>query len=266
MTIALGILAHDAVVIATDTQVGVSDYLKTSQGKISLTTHSRRQEPTEDMTQTVALAVTGAGKPQHIRHLQKDFKRFVTTAVEPSIDEFDQSVSDRIRQFHTDHILPLGTTRTDLYMLVAYCKDGVSKLWRSEDNLLTESTTYAAVGAGEMYANIIMNRLSLPMWPMTAKTAFLLAAYVIHRVKDRIDGCGKNTEIVCIRSQESEFFSQTHIKPVEDLLDKFWGIEANVLSSVFGGGGPAPKDLSVELHEFAMEIDGLPVFQMPLFQ
>jgi hypothetical protein len=72
--------------------------------------------------------------------------------------------------------------------------EGLAKLWSTNENLVTESTTFATAGIGAMYANVLMNRLFLPMWPMNHRQAVLLAAYVIYEVKNNIEGCGKDTE------------------------------------------------------------------------
>lgn len=260
MTIALGILAGNAVVIAADTEVGVSDYMKTRQGKVSLTAQYNSSGE-----QTAALSVSGSGNVQYLTHVRQE----IAGTMHPNEDaapvhEFYSRASDYLLKFHLDHIVPFasyGAGRPEVSLLVAYWKNGV-KLWRSQNDLLTESTSYAAVGVGEMYATDILSQMYPSMWPLAPRTAVLLAAYVVHRVKDCIDGCGKGTEIAYVNPKRSKLFTQVQLKPLDDLFDVYRGIEAGALHCALGGERALTgKAYLRELRRFRSDVSKLPLFQ-----
>ena len=57
MTIALGMLAGDGIIVlAADTQLGETEYLKTGEGKIAMST----SRVVSDHTKTRSFAITGA--------------------------------------------------------------------------------------------------------------------------------------------------------------------------------------------------------------
>jgi hypothetical protein len=259
VTIGLGILANNAVIIASDTQVGITDYMKTQQGKIS---YAAKYDVGQ---QQVAVGVMGAGHNAYLTHLGQDFTRFLGVDQRtPSMSEFEEFASRHLAQFYLDHVIPFAAypDRPEVWLLLGYWARGAVKLWRSAHNALTESSTYATVGVGEIYATGIMGQMYLPMWPLTPQMAVLLAAYVIHRVKDRIDGCGKDTEIVCIGPTRTARFPKDAIDPLEEMLDTYLRVEADALHHVFSAErGPTSKNLSRNLRRFRADLEKLPLFQ-----
>jgi hypothetical protein len=203
VTIALGILAHDSVVIAADTQITMPDYLKTGQGKIAWL---RKTAPSG---QFGGLAITGAGSSAYLQHLQREFiSTFSNNEDLPTVDDLRQDLRTLIHSFYLDHVVPFSqygpAERPDVWLIMGYRDRHKVALWSTEKSILTEHNTYATAGIGAMYANILLNKLFRPMWPLSARTAVLLAAYVIFHVKESIPDCGKDTDVVCIQSDGIE--------------------------------------------------------------
>jgi 20S proteasome alpha/beta subunit len=238
VTIALGILADNAVVLAADTQVG-TEYLKMDQAKISWARKSA-----ESGQQLGALGITGSGGTAYLEHLQRDFTGFfLAQHGAPLSGEVEKYAQDRIKGFYTDHVIPFSTGNDrppDVWIVLAYC-DGLSaRLWSTERNVVTEHQTFTAVGIGEMHAKTLLGRLFLPMWPMSIRTAVLLAGYVISQVKDSVEGCGKETDILCLQPDAVHVLDRRKVKAMDDLFGECSRIESELVHQVFGGNeGPA---------------------------
>jgi hypothetical protein len=119
VTIALGILAHDSVVIAADTQMTYPDYLKTGQGKIAWL---RKTAPSGQLG---GLAITGAGSGAYLQHLQREFiSRFSNNADLPTVDDLRQDLKTRMHEFYRDHVVPFSqygaAERPDVWLIMGY--------------------------------------------------------------------------------------------------------------------------------------------------
>jgi hypothetical protein len=86
-----------------------------------------------------------------------------------------------------------------------------------------------------MYARIILNKLFLPMWPISYKSATLLAAYVVMHVKDCIPSCGKETDIIGLRRDFVDYMSQDDVLAMEELFRACGRVEAGLLNHIFVG-------------------------------
>jgi ATP-dependent protease HslVU (ClpYQ) peptidase subunit len=151
VTIALGILADDGVVVAADTQVGVADYLKTGQNKIDF---ARRLEADQQLE---ALAITGAGPVTYLSHLKQEFRNLIQPGTPPlSAEGLRQYAAKRIEEFYEKHVLPFsayGIERPDVWLFLAYCDRDSVGLWDTDKNLLTPCRNYTAVGSGAWHAS-----------------------------------------------------------------------------------------------------------------
>lgn len=228
MTIALGILTHGGVVIAADTEIGV-EYLKTGEGKISF---SHELSPSYEAT----LTVTGSGNSGYLNHVQKDLTRFGVTD-SPSKEAIQQYASGYITEFYAKHIIPFsnsGNQPPDIQIIMAHGSDKSSPtMWATENNVLTEYASYVAVGIGEMYARILMDKVFMTFWPMRSRNAILLAAYVVFHVKECIPGCGKETDIVCLRGGAPHFVGRAEVKTLEEIFRRYSQVEATLLHDIF---------------------------------
>jgi len=246
VTIALGILTHDAVVIAADTQIG-ADYLKTGHGKISWGRVSSGAGQG-------AMAITGSGTTAYLDHIQKDFvSLFAPNKPVMNADDFHQHASEYLVAFYSDHVIPFssyGSERPSVDILIGYSDGNKSMLLASEHNVLTQYGSYHAIGAGAMDARILFNRIFLSMWPLSMRSAMLLAAYVVFNVKECVDGCGKDTDIVVITRDQVIVVGRDKINAMELVFRSCLTVEANMLRAVFqdeqtltGSGGGLSRDL-----------------------
>jgi hypothetical protein len=247
VTIALGMLASNALVIGADTELGVDDgtALKNERGKIAWASHVK-----SDVGRIAGLAVTGAGTSSHVRHLQQDLSKLITGPDSqrwsefdpPTMAEFETAAINCIKTFHSTYVLPFDghANAPQFYLVFGYhSPDGYAKLWSTNDSLTTESESIAVVGIGAMYATILLNRLFFPMWPMDHRVAILLTAYVLHEVKKHITGCGQESDIVCFGSSfnRQTFIRREQIKELETLFSELTVVQTEGMKLIFEGTG-----------------------------
>ena len=222
------------------------------QGKIAFARVTDPQGP------GMALGVAGSGSTACIKHLQKDLMTMATAQVLPH-HEFEKQVAAAARKFHREYVIPFAAfpERPNVSLLIGYYHGQSARLWSTSENLLTESRSYAAIGAGAMYANILLSRLFLPLWPMDTKVAALLADYVVNEVKEHIDGCGKDTDIACIGPYSGCFLDRFAIRQLDDLLDSISGINTGVIRCAFSGDDAfaSTKKVLAEIKSLRQKLD-----------
>ena len=97
MTIALGILAKDGLVIAADTQETYSGLLKMEQGKI----FSALNGP-------ASFHITGAGSATHLDSISQQLCEDFSRRAPRTMTALRDSVESSVRTFHVKHIAPYG--------------------------------------------------------------------------------------------------------------------------------------------------------------
>ena len=190
MTIAIHLLAGitGASVTATDTQETYNTGQIVDTGKIA---GLWRADPLG------AINVTGAGDSPYIDALSQNIiRRFEN--FRGSAAEWEALVRRTVARFYRTHILPFVGTFEDrnvpsCELLVASRHASVTKLWTTHETLVIERTPFDCVGIGSPTAESLLNHL-YPRYPSLDSVA-VLAAYVIHRVKASVEGCGLGTEI-----------------------------------------------------------------------
>jgi hypothetical protein len=242
MTIAIGMLARDGVVIAADTQMGVTDWLKTGQGKIAFATSGSVNDPQNKQ----AFAVTGAGDGGYLDALRtKMIGCFTKDYSTGPLTHIENNIQDELTEFHEAHVERFSqwNDRPDFWLLMGAQRGSQRLLWTTKKNLVIPHYQHAAVGAGEMYAKILMNRIYSEM---DSDATALLAAYVIFQVKESVDGCGRETDIVTLRTKGPSFTDRDEIRALEEVFREYARFEGSILTQTLRS-------------VFAEQIDGKPV-------
>src|ERR1022692_459070 len=187
MTIAIGILASDGIVLAADREGG-DGYLKTEQGKV--TWKMRMQEPMG------VCGITGAGEGPYLDEIGSELVNIFTDDATGT----EESVIPRLRNAHIRYykrtVVPLSKLpsgeRPDYALLIACCGQSMTKgIWATSRMAFTKVQDYEAIGIGAKFANTLLGRLhdNIPVW-----YAAKLAAYVIYQVNRTVGGCGLGTD------------------------------------------------------------------------
>ena len=189
MTICIGIVAQDGIVIAADAQESDS-YFKRGQQKI-LTWHvlglgSGPQPP------PAGCVITGAGDAGFI----DSFTHKLLASVKGSmtIQTFQAHLENEIAAFYGRHVAPIlsSNPESDFQMLIGVYFGFASALFVTYRSTVRRAMPTVAIGA----ATFGMRMLEEMPYVPEVNSLEIIAAHVIATTKDCIEGCGKYTDIV----------------------------------------------------------------------
>jgi hypothetical protein len=192
MTICIGLLASDGVVIAADSEESAG-YAKRSQQKIftwigNISTGADPKPPES------ACAFTGAGDAGYIDaftgHAIKGLRAGMSQV------ELQDYLEAEIRDFHVKHIFPWANP-PDFQMVIGAYSQLQTAIFVTYGSTLRRALPHAAIGIGPPYALSLMDDLA---GIKDVKRTEILAAYIVFATKDRVEGCGKFTTIVSLHS------------------------------------------------------------------
>jgi hypothetical protein len=148
-----------------------------------------------------------------------------------SVPDILTEVEKQILDFYENHVTPYGGDGDlDVSMIIGAMDGNQKKLWVTEKSVVNEACSFAAVGAGEMYAAALMGNLFAPM---NTVGAILLAAFVISEVKQAVEGCGNDTDIFSVCKGNTYCIERSHTRKLEDIFRGYSRISANRLHELF---------------------------------
>lgn len=241
MTIAIGILAADGVVIAADTQESYGSGFPKAPG------YKIFSRVVED--QDRAISVTGAGSAGYLDALMQDLAdAFIET---PDPAEAAQRLRTVCAAFYREHVKPMDVPDDLRPRIVAglHWKNGPSFLMTNLGSALHRRKRPVSVGIGEPQAALLLGRL-LPEHKKDLPTdmAALLAAYTIYRIKNETEGIGLGTHVTVLAEGHGKHFARGTIKSLEEHFDQYQAIENAAFAYVIGrpldNAEAAPKVLA----------------------
>lgn len=225
VTIAIGMIADNGIVVAADTQETTPQWMKTSQSKILVAHLGTQQGPKR------LCLISGAGQAGY---LDAAYLRMAETFLANrnlSLIETEKKLSESLEEFYKRHVIPFAqfSSPPELALILAAQKQlgdmFEKKLWITDNNLIRQAMPFVTTGIGSTYARILLDRLWMRCDVDTAK---IIAAYVIYQVKECIDGCGKWTQIISSRDGVPERgWSYDVIEDMERLFRKYLWAEGN---------------------------------------
>jgi hypothetical protein len=231
MTIALGILASDGLVIAADTQETHAGLVKVPQGKIAGAVLGKMEKPDG------VLAVSGAGSGGHIDSLTQQFIDGFHLEKPAKLGDLDGELSRRLLTFHSEHIVPYlqlpEYERPSVSMLIGARLKGKFRLWVSDKSTLHQCVSYGAVGLGAGHANVLLERL----WDEGGDVRFAarVALFVLFYVKRYTEGCGHDSQLLIVGPEQANSYDPNAISGLEREFGRYLRIEAETLRYVLGG-------------------------------
>ncbi|MFY9790583.1 MAG: hypothetical protein WAJ99_05340 [Candidatus Sulfotelmatobacter sp.] len=228
MTIAVGILAHDGIVVAADTQETVGSH-KADESKILIANQGLEQD------KAGAIALTGAGDAGYLDSLNQDLcAAFLKKKIWSPAALLTKS-KNILKDFHNDHVVPYARfpehDRPQVNLVMGAQFSNNYCLWTTEKSTLHVSRKYCAVGLGRAYAQVMLKRFWAPMNTVQATS---LAAFVIFHVKNTVDGCGNQTQIVIIKDGFAKWVGQPNIDLLENAYENYATHENLMLHFILG--------------------------------
>jgi len=280
MTIAFGVIASDGIVVAADSEESIPGLMKREQNKIAMTCtrHGNYEpiqgtiekkititfdetEPRGDGPPDTDIAIVGAGAAGYIDAITPalmqvfDDDRWMTDE-----ERIRRKVESVVRKFYREHIIPFASyppnERPEIEILLAYQRAGRRRILVSEKTAVQSYGfgEVAAIGAGAFFAKSLASGFrtrSRRHEQMDVRTATLMAAYTVFRVKEFIDGCGKYTTLAILPMAKGP--SEEQVNALEGVFREHANLEARTLESIFRH--PAAKAIDAE--SFAAKYDAL---------
>ncbi len=230
MTIALGILTPDGVVIAADTQEswGSEGAAKTSGQKI-ITRLDRQHRR--------ACSATGAGWAGYLDAINQALTdRFLAARI-PQATE--RALRAELQKFYAAHILPQcvyppdDQPAVDVLMGLSWA-NSPPMLLANQRSAFRRCKEYVAVGAGSAHASMLLGRLLPPKAETTVDLAAYLAAYVIFHVKSYVIGCGMDTHVTVLKDGNAKYLSRDTISMLEYHFQAYLDVDAQAVNYLIG--------------------------------
>ena len=198
MTIGIGILANDGIVIASDTQESGSSLLKGEKTKM-LSFSSFNLGTPELGSMAGACVISGAGDSGYVRALTEKMGGAFLDNKEGRSEEIKNKLEEILARFYKEHVIPFASfpskDRPDVELLIGFYRKFHLDLFVTEKTVMTRAIPYKAIGIGSVFAELLLGRL----WRMSsAKEAEILAAYIVFMAKESVEYVGKYTQITTI--------------------------------------------------------------------
>lgn len=233
MTIAIGLLAGDGLVIAADQQE-TSWPVKAVGDKVLSVVASRG-----------AIAVTGAGSAGHLDAMAQEV---CGAFLKSEVGKEEQAIRDSFSDFYSKHIVPLYPFEQrfptcDIEAIVGVDTLEGRFILANEQTALRQCGSFVAVGSGAPHAGVVLSRTFVPDLPL--QRAALLAAYAIYIVKETVEGCGKNTDVYMLQNGKSYQFGRWDQETLDQQFRRYAEAESVVLHHVLGRSGTLADTLPV---------------------
>jgi 20S proteasome alpha/beta subunit len=217
MTIAIGLLTEDGIIMAADTEESTA----TQKANVSKFIWC------SDGTLPHGMIVSGAGPDFHIESvaelMRDEFSQLSSTS---SIDLaiLKQRLRACLSDYYRDRVLcwPSAGERedNDFALLIGITsRKGQNALWVTRQNTLRDVDRYSAVGIGAQYAKVLL-RQKIVDAPRKS-SAMPIAIDVVRLVKRDIPGCGKDTELMLLAGGSTCMWSVGVASKGEELFERF---------------------------------------------
>lgn len=226
MTIALGILCSDGVVLGVDSEISVDG------GKVAGPKIQVFWEALPDYN--IVSASSGHADSVETARGEIEFELEKFRGKNPVVRELRQSISDALGRVYVQHIDPLPQEerqQMDFSLLLAIRIGRTARLFRTNRAQVVEQRPRWCIGSGKEFADYLLELYlgNRPPVELAAQTA----AYVIGITKEHIDGVGHATDVHILQSSGRHWrLSPPEIEELEKNFDSFFKALHNVVACV----------------------------------
>jgi 20S proteasome alpha/beta subunit len=256
MTIAIGLLTQDGIILGADSQESYGNDRKTRTGKISLYASG---SATPDGLGFRSIAVTGAGDSGYLAVVRQRIYDALETCSE--IEQVQTILEGVIEDFWERHVFIIPQwNEFDVQLIVAASLHGKRGLWLTYLNTVRRVHSFAAVGTGEEWATSVLRGFVPDL--TTERTGAIVAAYAVFAAKEHSKECGKETLIVSIpQIGLGHLADMNAIQKIEDCFNRYEWAERARRWRTFGTtpSGAMGAEFFQELETEMAGIDPFPV-------
>jgi 20S proteasome alpha/beta subunit len=258
MTIALGIIASDGLVIAADTQETYAGVHKVEQCKVLSANHYVTGKSRG------AISASGAGSAGQLDSINEEICEAFLHQQPMRLKVTRANIKQQISEFQREHIAPFALLpdyeRPSVSLIIGASAGQERALWTSDKSTLRQCRWHGAVGIGAPQANGMLTRF----WAYeNIQFATLLAIYILFNVKQQVDGCGKQTQVVQIRDNQAAYYPIENIAALEEIFGRYQAIEEGTLRGVLGASASSRAASILAVRLFREEIGKAASQEMP---
>lgn len=228
MTIALGMVASDGIVLAADSQE-TDGYFKDFALKInSAMTHTSIYSNVKS-----ALAITGAGPAVHLDAISDEIIKQFHANQDTEIATFESHLKTAVAEFYKEHVVAIAPQiDREFRVIVGVQIEGRFSLWTSEATVVKKVIGLEAVGTGSPFAKMALSARYYGE-PDIAVTA-LLSILAVNRAKEYDQYCGKSTSVICLKDNLAYSIPWYLVAEAEKLFMRYSGIEGSAFQYAIG--------------------------------
>jgi hypothetical protein len=230
MTIGLGVLGTNGVVLCADTEISTDGEVKGVDTKLVAATSQMYGEPQ-------SIVIGGAGSLGYFQSLRMK----VTMAVLSSLQEkpflhsnVERALEGLMVDFYSRHVIPFSNFQNppEVEIMVGISTKQFTSLYATERTAVRPCIDgFDAIGIGGVYAKNILHGYYRPM---SVESAALLACYVMMRVKSSIRDCGRETQLIVLRDGENIYFERPFVLKCEDAFENYAVFQQQALYAAIG--------------------------------
>jgi 20S proteasome alpha/beta subunit len=224
MTIALGLLTSEGIVIAADSQeTDESAGTKEDVNKIAFGFQLRAEND-----EGGAIAVSGSGGAAYLDYIFEEIIMSFRTSAKENVAAFGERLKRLVKEYYREHVVPYAQDprlrAPDVQLIVGAQRRGEKRLWITEGSTVGPRM-YGAVGSGQAHALRTLKRFF--NWRDT-EGGQLLAALAVFEAKRYDLYCGKNTSIVSLVDNFMQTPTTEDIYRWEKAFTEYSAIEAEM--------------------------------------
>jgi 20S proteasome alpha/beta subunit len=248
MTIAVGVLCEDGVVVGADREVSLSSF-KVEDRKAHLLKRNN-----------VRIGLVGSGPADLVTLAAQELDNRLVP--EMSMEAVKTAVDDLAQDIHAKHVLtnPDKNYKLDLLLAVKTTPNGAARkvgLLRVNGTIVVWKDRYDAIGWGYELAHYLLSQLYDQPKTLSMARGIMLAAQVLKAAKDYTQGCGGPSDIIQVRlGYVSDFVHEDDVRLHEESAEKFAKIMRPVMLAMTDVNvdskqlGEIVGKMQVELHTF----------------
>lgn len=235
MTLALGFVCRDGVVLAADSELSNS-FARSDGDKIWYL-----RFPLGAGNPTLKVGVAGAG---HVAFLTYA-KDLIQARLLPTmgLDQAQAAIGEVLKELYREHIYSYGQPNErdhlNVYFLVGIAAHDGRRLLATELTAVNRVTRYQAIGGGTDLADFVVKRSSVAQ--PSVSDAVVLASQVLRYADDHVLGVGGPTRIIVLydTAHDAGFVGQDDIAKHEAFVAKF---DEAIRPVLLGGSDPTVND------------------------
>jgi 20S proteasome alpha/beta subunit len=220
VTVIIGIICDDAVVMASDTQTTIGTLKRSNTNKLQPV----RFKNGHALIGEAGHAHLSGNAVQHMQLLGPLAEIVDEQTVQKTAEDAMQRTRETLRRQNfmcsgDDLNAMLRGPGQDCHWLVSHFYKGQPQMFKLHLSTATSFPVkgrFACVGTGSELSSYLLERL---LWPtITPVEAATIAAYVIEQTKNHIEGCGGKTNIAVITEEDVLQYGEEHVRRAANMM------------------------------------------------